>query len=160
MKKLLIIVPVIALIAAGCGSKTNQTTVENTKTESVNYSPTSTPDTGSMDLPKASSTTSVDLGVKVKVKVGEKTFTVKGSNFAFSPTEIKVKKGDKVKIIFQNTGGFHDFVIDELKVKTSQIQGGKSETLEFIADKTGTFEFYCSVGTHRQMGMKGSLIVE
>ncbi len=89
-----------------------------------------------------------------------KTFTVSGSKFAFSPKEIKVKKGDKVKIIFKNSGGFHDFVLDEFSVKTAQIKDGESAEVSFTADKTGTFEFYCSVGSHRAMGMKGNLIVE
>jgi uncharacterized cupredoxin-like copper-binding protein len=32
--------------------------------------------------------------------------------------------------------------------------------VQFVADKTGTFEFYCSVGNHRQMGMVGTLVVQ
>lgn len=89
-----------------------------------------------------------------------KEITVEGSNFKFMPTEIRVKKGDTVRVIFKNTGGMHDFVIDELNVKTKVIQGGQEETVEFVADKEGSFEYYCSVGQHRQMGMKGTLIVE
>ena len=89
-----------------------------------------------------------------------KEVTVDGSNFKFEPTEIRVKKGDTVKVMFKNTGGFHDFVIDEFNVKTAQIQGGAEEAVEFVADQVGEFEYYCSVGNHRQMGMKGTLIVE
>lgn len=89
-----------------------------------------------------------------------KTFTVKGQNFSFAPAEIRVKKGDKVKVVFENAGGFHDFVIDEFKARTKQISDGKTDTVEFTADKAGTFEYYCSVGSHRAMGMKGKLVVE
>jgi plastocyanin len=89
-----------------------------------------------------------------------KTFTVEGSGFKFAPATMEVKKGDTVKITFKNTQGFHDFVIDEFKVKTKQIAAGKEETVEFVADKAGTFEYYCSVGTHRQQGMKGTLTVK
>ncbi|MDP3883065.1 MAG: cupredoxin domain-containing protein [Candidatus Staskawiczbacteria bacterium] len=89
-----------------------------------------------------------------------KTFTVTAKNFSFEPAEIKVSLGDRVKIIFNNTEGFHDFVIDEFNVKANQAQAPSTQEVEFIADKTGTFEFYCSVGTHRQMGMVGNLIVE
>jgi len=89
-----------------------------------------------------------------------KEIVVSGSNFAFAPSEIKVKKGEKVMITFKNTGGFHDFVIDEFDVRTNQIKDGEEESVEFTADKAGTFEYYCSVGQHRQMGMKGKLIVE
>lgn len=82
------------------------------------------------------------------------------SNFTFSLKEIKVKKGDKVKIILQNTGGTHDWVIDEFNARTARIGNGQTATAEFTADKTGRFEYYCSVDTHRAMGMKGTLIVE
>jgi len=90
----------------------------------------------------------------------EKTFTVIGRSYSFTPAEIRVAKGDKVKIIFQNVEGFHDWTIDEFNAKTPQISAGQTATVEFIADRIGQFEYYCSVGTHRQMGMKGNLIVE
>lgn len=89
-----------------------------------------------------------------------KEIIVEGSPYKFLPAEIKVKKGQSVKIVFKNTEGFHDFVIDEFKAKTKQIKAGETETIEFVADKIGTYEYYCSVGKHRAMGMKGNLIVE
>ncbi|MEY4731380.1 MAG: hypothetical protein RL681_326, partial [Candidatus Parcubacteria bacterium] len=42
---------------------------------------------------------------------------------------------------------------------TKVLTDGQSETIEFVANKAGTFEYYCSVGSHRQMGMKGTLTV-
>lgn len=86
--------------------------------------------------------------------------TITGSDFKLEPSVIEAKKGEKIKITFINSGGFHDFVIDELGVRVKRIGAGASESVEFVADKTGTFEYYCSVDTHRQMGMKGQLIVE
>ncbi len=80
--------------------------------------------------------------------------------FSFSQKEIRVKKGDTVKIQFTNKEGFHDWVIDEFNARTKQLQAGQTETIEFVADKTGTFEYYCSVGQHRANGMVGKLIVE
>lgn len=99
--------------------------------------------------------------VSGNVKIGAvKEFTVSGKNFSFSPSLITVKKGDKVKITFNNTEGFHDFKIDEFGVATKQIKSPDVEVLEFTADKVGSFEYYCSVGSHRSMGMKGTLKVE
>lgn len=89
-----------------------------------------------------------------------KEFTVSAKNFDFSPSTITVNKGDRVKIIFKNSEGFHDFKIDEYQVATSQLRAPGEEILEFTANKAGNFEFYCSVGTHRQMGMKGTLVVK
>lgn len=89
-----------------------------------------------------------------------KEFTVEGDNFTFSLAEIKVNEGDTVRIKLVNKEGFHDFVLDEFNVATQKLQVNQEETIEFVANKKGTFEYYCSVGTHRQMGMKGNLIVE
>lgn len=89
-----------------------------------------------------------------------KEFVVEGKNFLFSSAAITVNKGDTVKITFKNAGGTHDFVIDEFNVRTSRVADGASETIQFVADKVGNFEYYCSVGNHRQMGMKGVLTVE
>lgn len=88
-----------------------------------------------------------------------KEFVVTGSKYAFSPATLSVKKGDHVKITFMNSGGMHDFVIDELNVRTNAIQGGGQEVVEFDATQAGTFEYYCSVGNHRAMGMQGTLTV-
>jgi plastocyanin len=71
-----------------------------------------------------------------------------------------VKKGAKAKIVFKNIEGFHDFVIDELNVRTTQLKAGAEEVVEFTPTEVGQFEFYCSVGKHREMGMKGTLTVE
>lgn len=86
--------------------------------------------------------------------------TVTASNFNYSPKVINAKKGDTIKLIFKNSEGIHDFKIDEFDVATNQIGAEEEEEIEFVVDKAGTFEYYCSVGKHRQMGMVGKLIVE
>jgi plastocyanin len=88
-----------------------------------------------------------------------KEFTVTGSPFKFVPAAMTVKKGDTVKITFKNSGGTHDFVIDELGVKTKTLASGAEETVQFVASKVGTFEYYCSVGNHRAMGMVGKITI-
>lgn len=104
-------------------------------------------------------------GGSVLDNTNEVTFDLTSSHFKFylngveSP-ELKVKQGDKVTIILDNEEGFHDWVLDEFNAKTLQVWGGNSTSVEFIADKKGTFEYYCSVGQHRAMGMKGNFIVE
>src|SRR3989338_4143255 len=85
---------------------------------------------------------------------------VLGKDFSFTPAEIKVKKGDTVKITFTSESCFHDWTIDEFSAQTERVNTGGTTSVEFIADRIGTFEYYCSVGSHRQMGMVGNLIVE
>ncbi|HSW88656.1 MAG TPA: cupredoxin domain-containing protein [Candidatus Saccharimonadales bacterium] len=86
--------------------------------------------------------------------------TVTASNFTFDPKTITVKKGQPVELTFKNSEGMHDLVIDEFNVKTKVIPGGQSETISFTPNKTGTFNYYCSVGNHRAMGMQGTITVE
>lgn len=93
--------------------------------------------------------------------VGEiKTFEVSATDFEFSMDEIRVNQGDTVRIVLNNTGGFHDLVIDEFNARTEVISTGETTEVEFIASELGQFEYYCSVGDHRAMGMVGTLIVE
>ena len=94
-----------------------------------------------------------------------KTFTLTGENFKFvmggvDNPDLKVKVGDTVRIEFTSKQGFHDWVVDEFNAATAQVRAVNSTSVEFVADKAGTFEYYCSVGSHRQQGMKGNLIVE
>lgn len=89
-----------------------------------------------------------------------KSFNVIGANFSFDIKEIKVKVGDKVKINFTSSQGNHDWILDEFNAKSKTIGDGQTDTIEFVASKKGTFEYYCSVGQHRKNGMVGKLIVE
>jgi plastocyanin len=121
-------------------------------------SDTTSGNTDSSDTSDTSAGIKVDAGVSVGATVKE--IAVTGANFSFSPAEMRVKLGDTVRITFTNAEGFHDLVIDEFGVATKQLKAGGVETVEFVASKTGTFESYCSVGSHRAMGMVGKLIVE
>jgi len=103
----------------------------------------------------------LNANVNVNDDNGEvKVFNIDGFKFGYSEKEIKVKKGDRVKIVLTSTDGFHDWVVDEFDARTQQINTGESSSVEFVADQAGSFQFYCSVGNHRQMGMVGNLVVE
>jgi len=93
------------------------------------------------------------------------TFVITGENFKFvmngqDNPDIKVKVGDTVRIEFSAAEGFHDWVVDEFSARTEQVRPGTPTSVEFVADKAGTFSYYCSVGEHRALGMEGNLIVE
>lgn len=93
------------------------------------------------------------------ISEGVREFNINGTNFKFDLAGIKVKKGDTVKINFTNRDGMHDFVLDGLNIRTKVLKLGETESITFVADKAGSFEYYCSIGQHRQMGMKGTLVV-
>lgn len=93
------------------------------------------------------------------------TLNITGEDFKFiidgqDNPDINVRQGDKVMIYLSSKEGFHDFVVDEFNAATDRVSQGESTYVEFVADKKGTFEYYCSVGSHRENGMKGNLIVE
>ena len=89
-----------------------------------------------------------------------RTISLSAANFAFSEREIRVKKGERVRVELSITEGFHDFVIDEFSARTDRGSEGDTLVVEFVADRAGEFPFYCSVGNHRSLGMEGTFIVE
>lgn len=95
-----------------------------------------------------------------KLDTDMKVVAVEAGAFYYKPNEIRVKKGEKVKIEMKSVDMMHDFVVDELGIKMPVTKSGEMGTVEFTAEKTGTFEYYCSVGEHRAKGQVGKLIVE
>lgn len=94
------------------------------------------------------------------IEPGKIFLNVIGKPYKFQPNEIRVKKGQFIVITFKNNGGMHDLVLDDFSIRTSKIKEGEANTISFYADKSGVFEYYCSVGDHRAIGMTGKLIVE
>lgn len=88
-----------------------------------------------------------------------KSTIIEASNFKFVPDAIGVNAGDTVTVTFKNTQGLHDFTIDAFDVKSKVIKAGESEEITFVASKKGVFQFYCSIGQHKAMGMVGTLVV-
>lgn len=87
--------------------------------------------------------------------------TLKMHNWYFEPAEIKVKEGARVKLILESVSGTHALAIPDLGVKSKTLEAGGADTVEFVADKKGTFSFRCSVFCGEgHSGMKGVLIVE
>jgi cytochrome c oxidase subunit 2 len=86
--------------------------------------------------------------------------TITASSYQFDPAVITVKKGDKVRLIVTATDRRHGINIDGYDIDQT-LKPGEPTTIEFTADKAGTFEFKCSVycGMGHQK-MKGKLIVE
>lgn len=149
----IVIVLIVAVLGIGGWFMFSQNSSQSTQTpqtsESMDKQESSTIPTESNEATTGSTMTDASSAIAIE-----------GGAFYFKPNEIRVKKGEKVTITFTNAEGFHDFVIDEFNVRTKQLSGGQSETIEFTPDKAGEFEFYCSVGEHRQKGMVGTLIVE
>jgi cytochrome c oxidase subunit II len=80
--------------------------------------------------------------------------------YEFSPGSLRVRKGERVKLVMTAADHDHGFKLDDFDIN-QKIPKGTTVVVEFTADKAGTFQFRCSnvcgIG-HR--GMKGTLVVE
>lgn len=99
-------------------------------------------------------------------QVSDVVFEIFGDNHFFTingeqnPT-LRVNLGDVVTVHYTTLNGLHDWVIDEFDAATQVVRAADgTSSVTFVADQLGTFEYYCSVGSHRQMGMRGQFIVE
>ena len=73
---------------------------------------------------------------------------------------IVVKKGIPVRIILSSQDVTHGFAIDAFKVSAS-VEKGKDTVVNFTPDKTGTFDYYCSVFCGiGHLGMRGKITVK
>jgi heme/copper-type cytochrome/quinol oxidase subunit 2 len=94
-----------------------------------------------------------DPGVWV---VGEgRPFSKEGVN------EIRVKQGETVTLRLTSMDVVHGFTLPEYNV-SEILYPGDMVTVEFLADESGEFEFYCSAQScgRGHLEMKGTLIVE
>ena len=85
--------------------------------------------------------------------------SMEGGAYYFKPSTISARVGDTIKLTLTSVDMPHDFVIDDLNVKSSVVTNGKSTEVVFKLEKAGEFEYYCSVGNHKAKGMVGTLVV-
>ena len=82
------------------------------------------------------------------------------SRFKFEPETLQVSEGDRVRLTLRSTDTEHGFTIKKLNVRVAVPKTGDPVTVEFVADRPGTYEFkcseYCGSGHGR---MKGQLVV-
>jgi cytochrome c oxidase subunit 2 len=80
--------------------------------------------------------------------------------YEFTPGLLHVKKGERVRLVMAAVDHDHGFKLDEFDINQKVRKGAKA-TVEFTADKSGTFQFRCSsVCGLGHRGMKGTLVVE
>ncbi|PJE76673.1 hypothetical protein COV05_03270 [Candidatus Uhrbacteria bacterium CG10_big_fil_rev_8_21_14_0_10_48_16] len=155
MKPFLMLSLALVLLGAGCTQQDDAldvTTLDITTssgsviTQQVGTNTTTTTEDGIL-------VTEIMLGEPADVEI-----EMESGNFFFSPSELVINQGETVAITFAKNAGTHTFVIDELDIRYEIAEG---ETYYFTApDKAGSYAFYCDIGSHRQFGMEGTLIVE
>jgi nitrous-oxide reductase len=82
----------------------------------------------------------------------------------FNPDTLRVRQGDRVILhitnVEQSRDATHGFAISNYNIQAS-LEPGETATFDFVADKAGVFNFYCTEfcsALHLEMG--GWLLVE
>jgi cytochrome c oxidase subunit II len=80
--------------------------------------------------------------------------------YQFDPNDITVKQGEHVRLIITALDRDHGFKLAAFDIN-QKLKKGDPTTIEFTADKAGTFTFrcsqFCGLG---HLKMKGKLVVE
>ena len=88
-----------------------------------------------------------------------KEFTIITSQFKFEPNKIEVDRGDKVRITAYSTDVPHGLALPEFEVFL-YLEKNNQKTIEFIADKSGKFQYFCNTFCGEGHGnMNGELAV-
>ena len=91
--------------------------------------------------------------------VNVKEFDVEAKKWEFVPSTITVNKGDTVKLHITSTDVGHGFALSAFGINKT-LNPGQTVDVEFVADKAGSFQFFCNVFCGEgHGGMKGTLVV-
>lgn len=94
--------------------------------------------------------------------IQDQNYVIDMFNYGYSIEQIKAAPGDTITIDLTSSNGTHDFVIDELNVRSDTINTGGNALVTFTIPESAagqTYEFYCSIMNHRAQGMVGQLII-
>lgn len=125
-----------------------------------------------VDAMKKDTKAEASAGAKVDVKVNPaptpapkpaasvKSFNLTAKTWSFEPSTITVKKGDTVKLAIKSLDVPHGFALSSFGINKT-LNPGETVNVEFVADKAGSFPFFCSVSCGSgHGGMRGTLVVE
>jgi uncharacterized cupredoxin-like copper-binding protein len=134
---LLAIGAAVAIPMVGCGGSSNDNSTSNAATQAST--------TGGAAATGAGGTVSLTA-----------------TDFKFNPSDPTVSSGD-VTFNEKNDGQVtHSLEIENVNGQDKELEGtvspGQSGTLK-VNLPPGKYEFYCPVGNHKQMGMKGEITV-
>lgn len=88
--------------------------------------------------------------------------TIEMSEYKFNPSTITVSPGASVTVTLKNVGTLqHDFHVDAVNATSPMVDPGKSTDFTFTApSQAGTYDFWCTVPGHKELGMVGKLEVK
>ena len=84
--------------------------------------------------------------------------TVYAGNMYYSPKNITIEQGDS--IIFINESGFHDVYTTSGPVELFLNPCNAPCTIgTLVFEEAGTYDYICSIGSHAEQGMIGTIVV-
>jgi uncharacterized cupredoxin-like copper-binding protein len=93
---------------------------------------------------------------------GGKTITIKETEYKLTPAKVTVASTGSVTFEATNDGQVdHALEVEgnDVEEETETISPGSSAKLTVDLSKPGTYEVYCPIDNHRQMGMEATLVV-
>lgn len=136
---------VAALAFAGCGSDDNSTS-SAAPPAAVASTPTTPPKSATPSNTASTPASSDDSGATGEVEI-------KMQNIQFSPNNVTVKVGQKVKWVNEDSVDHNVTATDGENFKSDNF--GKGKSYEYTVDKPGTIKYTCTI----HPGMDGTLTV-
>ena len=91
---------------------------------------------------------------------GVREIAMTAKKYEFSPSEIRAHLGETIRLVITALDRKHGFKLDAFGIDR-QLPKGEAVTIEFTANRAGTFPFKCSKFCGFGHGkMKGGLVVE
>jgi uncharacterized cupredoxin-like copper-binding protein len=88
-----------------------------------------------------------------------KVVTLLAEDIEWSTNLIEAEVGQPIELTITNTGALdHDFEIAELDLNIL-LAPGQRETITFVVDEAGTYEYICNIPGHQDAGMVGELVI-
>lgn len=85
--------------------------------------------------------------------VTERTIHIGVRKWFWDPTEVEANKGEKIRFVIHNDSEYvHKFTLPEFGQNVDV--PGEGAVVEFVADKSGVFEYSCSGSGHERMAAK------
>ncbi|MCQ6278642.1 cupredoxin domain-containing protein [Bacillus sp. EB600] len=162
MKLVLLIAATVLSISvlSACGNNSKQTNqaAASTNSSTQKAADHSTASTTAADQKAVNTSAASNSSASAQASTGKLVeITVNAKDFEYDKKVLHVKKGDKVKLTLKSDDdGGHGFALPAYNINLQ-----KNGSAEFTADKTGTYEYHCSVMCGSgHTNMTGKLVVE
>jgi plastocyanin len=151
MRKMLIAVAIVALVAGGCGKSSKKSSGGTTGTTTGGVA------AGTSTTSPAAAALSGPVNEHGTMSLTGGTLDIEQDNFYFAPTFVNATAGAKASVKLTNKGtAAHTFTIDSLSVD-QVVQPGQSAILSLVLPAGGTVAWYCRF--HRTQGMQGAFVL-